>query len=65
MSKCPDCGAENVKDPEGVEAHCGRRISWSSIAEDSTMDWKARTLAAEACKAVARKMAGDEAKATQ
>lgn len=48
MSKCPDCGAENVPWPEGAEAHCGRRISWAGI--DASRSWQQRVSSAEACK---------------
>lgn len=57
MSKCPDCGAENVPAPEGVEVHCGRRVSWSSIANDSSEHWKVRMKVADICKAAGRRRA--------
>lgn len=57
MSKCPDCGKENVPPPEGVEAHCGRRISWASITDNSERHWKERVSAAEICKRVGRRRA--------
>ncbi len=55
MSKCPDCGAENVPTGEGAEAHCGRRVSWGSIAAMSEKPWRERMATAEACKEVARR----------
>jgi hypothetical protein len=27
MSKCPDCGREQVSEPAGYEALCGRRVT--------------------------------------
>ena len=60
MSKCPDCGAENVPYPEGAEAHCGRRVSWSSIANDSERHWKERISTTAICKEVGRQRAGLE-----
>ena len=57
MSTCPDCGAENVPPGEGVEAHCGRRISWASIANDSEKHWKDRVSSADVCKEIGRRRA--------
>lgn len=54
MGTCPDCGMETVPAPDGAEAHCGRRISWSSIADASEHDWRRRVSTAEICKRVGR-----------
>lgn len=57
MSTCPDCGAENVPPGEGAETHCGRRVSWTSLAVRSELQCRDRMAAAEACKRVARRRA--------
>lgn len=50
MSKCPDCGQENVLPPDGAAVHCGRRVAWASIAAAASMDWKTRMGIADACR---------------
>ena len=61
MSKCPDCGEENVPEPEGMEAHCGRRISWASVAETSTKGWRERITTAQVCKEIGRRRHAEKA----
>lgn len=53
MSKCPDCGRENVSEPCGYVAMCGRRVEYNDspgITYPHNDQWRERMLMAQACK---------------
>ncbi len=52
MSKCPDCGRENVREPGGYVALCGRRVHSNDVPSD---DWRERMGVAERCKEAAKR----------
>jgi hypothetical protein len=54
MSKCPACGRENVNDPEGYEAICGKRVTWNDgpgVLYPHPDQWRERMAMAERCRA--------------
>lgn len=42
MTECPQCGSENVCEPCGYVAECGRRVSYGGSAEGSYKGCKYR-----------------------
>jgi hypothetical protein len=63
MSKCPDCGRENVLEPAGYEALCGRRVTNNdapAVLYQAPEQWRERMLMAERCRAAgARRTVGN------
>lgn len=51
MSKCPDCGRENVTHLSSRIMRCGRR----AVAYDVSDDWKVRMAEQERCKEAAER----------
>jgi hypothetical protein len=53
MSKCPNCGRENVALHEGYEAVCGRRVTWNDspgVLYPAESQWRERMIMAARCK---------------
>lgn len=54
MSKCPMCGRENVTEPAGHEAPCGRRVQYNDapgVLYSQPNQWRERMAIANACRA--------------
>lgn len=53
MSKCPDCGRENVQPPAGSKQLCGRYATFNDspgVQYPHPYQWRERMLMAQACK---------------
>jgi hypothetical protein len=56
MSKCPECGRENVESPAGYVAFCGRRVSHNdapAIQFPHPDQWRERMSLEAKCKGAA------------
>lgn len=53
MTTCPDCGRENLQEPAGHVAPCGRRVGWNDapgVLYPHPDQWRDRMRIAQACR---------------